>query len=901
MKKKYSVFLASFISVFLVLQFATQPIAQAQIYPLRNYDLISGLPESHVRAIMEDHNSYMWFATEGGVSKFDGHKFTSYSTEHGLLSNNIKFILEDKKKQIWIATRIGVSRYDGQGFHNYTKRQNGLVDNDIICIMEDRRGRLWFGTAAGVSIFDGKTFKNLNKTDGLPSGSIYAIKEDTRGNVWLATSQGVVKYVDNNIRIYTKEQGLPANEVYTIIEDKKGKIWVGTDNGIAHFDMQNNEFVPNKKIEGNSVSSLMLDDKGKLWVGTDDGIFIIHSNNDDNNNDNAEVENLGESNGLASNVINFILQDKNKNYWFGTEAGASKLSNRRFNIFAENYVQKKPVTSILEDKKKNIWFATLGKGLIKFDGKNYITYTTDDGLPTNTLKTLYEDSKGNIWIGTNGEGASRLTNGKFTNFNQPTTGDDYVFSVVEDNEGRIWLGTDGGLWRYDGKEFANFARAEGLADNYVRCSLKDKDENLWFGTYGGLSRYNKSGFQNFTTENGLLNNLVLDIIQDRNGMLWMATENGLCTMKPTSLPTERSCITCYTKKNNLSSQNLWSIVEDNEGDIWVGHRNGIDKFSPKTKNTKHFSYIDGFTLVQTFPNAITKDTKGNIWFGALEGVVKYDPKEDIRNNIPPTTHITSIKLFNKIEDWKKYTNNIDIDFNIPIKAQGEKYDLILPYDKNSLTFEFVGIHFTIPERVKYQYFLEGFDKDWSERADNTVATYTNLQPGNYVFKVKSYNSDGVPNKEYTSFSFKINHPYWEQVWFYAAELAFFVTLAVISLYLGSRRRGARITIVLSLATLFLLFEFVNVYIENYIESILGNIPIYKVVINVLLATLIAPLEHFIKAIVSEKKSEVTIRGTEDQKEITAKNNKDNTKATKVVEKNEGDYNEIIPLEDQELN
>jgi hypothetical protein len=315
---------------------------------------------------------------------------------------------------------------------------------------------------------------------------------------------------------------------------------------------------------------------------------------------------------------------------------------------------------------------------------------------------------------------------------------------------------------------------------------------------------------------------------------------------------------CYTKKDGFASQNLWSVASDGEGNIWVGHRNGIDRFNTTTKKVKNYGYIDGFLPIQTFPNALYRDKMGNLWIGTFNGLVKYLPYEDIPNETPPTLHLIGVRLFNRETNWQNYAKLLDPDFGIPLSEDSDGIAAIMPYDENSITFEFISVHFTVPERIKYQYKLEGFDKDWSEKDDENTATYTNLPPGTYTFLLRAYNSDGVANPRPLAFKFQIDLPYWEKWWFYLTQISFFLVLIIISLYLGLTRRNSRYTLILAFTTLLMLFEFVNVYIENFIESYTGNIPIYKVIANVILATLIAPFEVMLKNFLHPQKPAVKI-------------------------------------------
>lgn len=815
----------------------------AQIYPFRNYSLVEGLPESHVRAIVEDYNGFLWLATEGGICRFDGATFQEYSTEHGLPSNNVNHIIQDSKLNLWIATRAGVSRFDGRTFQSFTTK-NGLVSDDVYYIFEDNNGFLWFATTGGVSRFDGKKFTNYTTRNGLPSNRAWYIYQDSEHYIWIATSNGVARYDTRGFKVFTEEHGLPSRIVNCIIEDESGYLWFGTSNGLAKMDMRGNIIPLELDLIDKNIFAATLTQDGKLWFGSLGGAFSIAAD--------TVYERLTTLNGLISNEINTIYQDRNLNLWFGTDAGLSKLANRRFNILAQPFVTGRAVTSILEDMRGYLWFGTLGNGLVRYDGKKeFKVFTREDGLPNNFIRTLFEARDSTLWIGTAGGGFCRYRNGEFETFNNPDTrADDYVYCITEDDLGHIWVGTDNGLLRFDGEKVLHYTEKQGLPSNYIRAALHDSRGRLWFGSYKGLSRFDGKKFVNFTIQNGLANNLVLSIYEDRSGTIWVATENGLCRMHDNVSPMQTNCFTCYGKKDNLSAQNVWSIIEDDEGNLWLGHRNGVEKFDKK-KRFKYYGYIDGFKLIQTYPNAVAKDKEGNLWFGAFNGVVKYNPQEDRPNPMPPITHITSVRLFGKEVDWRQYADSIDTYFNLPRPKKGEEFAVVLPYNQNYLTFEFIGIHFTIPERVRYQYYLKGFDKEWSEWTTQRKATYTNLPPGEYEFQVKAANSDGVENKIYTTFAFKIEPPYWEQWWFYAAEVAFFLSLLVASFYFGTKKRGHKVSIILAITTLLIVFEFINEnIIEGYIEQQVGNVTIFKVIANVALAAIVSPLEKLIYRILS---------------------------------------------------
>jgi len=822
--------------------------AYSQIYPFRHYGLKEGLPESNVNAITEDHNSFIWIATQGGVCKFDGRNFVNFSTTQGLLNNVVHHVIEDKNYHIWAATRQGVARLIEDKFEVFTEKQ-GLVDDDANYILEDKNGNIWIATNGGLSKFDGKRFTNYTTFQGLPSNQVLSLWQDHRNLIWVGTDKGVSRFDGKQFETFTTKNGLLDNTITCIFQDHQLNLWFGTPQGacrLNNLDGKFDFFTEKQGIKG-AINSGLKDKNNQIWLTSDEGVYVMQGD--------VLKEKLLPQNGLSSDIINCIIQDVNANIWLGGNLGVSKITNRRFMILdaEDELLSNVPVTATLEDNKGRTWIGT-SNHLLFYENKKVAIHKADV-----SVRSLFLDSKGGLWIGTIGEGVFLYKNNAYTNYTtEDGLRDNTIYCIAEDDQGRIWLGTDKGLARIElNGKITTFSENQGLADNYVRCLLKDDKGRMWFGTYKGLSKFQDGVFQNFTTKNGLANNIILSITQDSKGVIWLATENGLCRMKPNINPNQVDAFVCYTKKDGFASQNLWSIIEDGEGYLWIGHRNGIDKFSPVTKKVKNYGYIDGFSLIQTYPNALAKDKRGNLWIGTFSGLVKYFPYEDVPNPNPPTIHLIDVRLFNKKTDWKIYSELLDPDFAIPLSKDSKQIAAKMPYNQNSITFEFVGIHFTVPERIRYQYKLEGFDKDWSDKDENNIATYTNLPPGKYNFLVRAYNSDDVGNIQPLSFRFQVDHPYWEKWWFYLSEISFFLVLIIVSLYLGFTRRSSRYTLVLAFTTLLMLFEFVNVYIENFIESYTGNIPIYKVIANVFLAIMIAPFENMLKNFLSPPKPTVS--------------------------------------------
>jgi streptogramin lyase len=528
--------------------------------------------------------------------------------------------------------------------------------------------------------------------------------------------------------------------------------------------------------------------------------------------------------------------------WIGTAGnGVSKFDRKGFTIFNSTCgLRNNMVFSLLSDSKENIWMGTNGGGVSKYSGKDFFHYSQKDGLPSDFICSVIEDKNGNIWFGTEGGGASKFDGKKFKNYStKDGLPSNIIISMSADRNGNIWFATGGGgVSRFDpsAESFKNFTMEDGLGNNYVRPILEDRNGNIWFGTEGGgISKYDGSKFVNYTTKNGLANNFVRAILEDVNGTLWFATQRGLCKFDG------KGNFTTYSKEKGLRSENLLQLKQDNEGNIWVGHFEGIEKFDPKTERFKYYGYLEGFTPMENNGRAICKDKNGNIWFGTIAGAVKYDPKEDMPNKIEPLTHITQIKVNGELKQgWSLYSDSA----REKLPAEHE-----LAFDHNNISFDFVGIHFTIPEKIRYQYKLDGFDKSWSNSGENTAANYTNLEPGDYTFLVKSANNESVWNKEAIPFYFTIRPPYWETWWFYFAQFSFFACLLLGSLYFKRRDAGSKTASILTFVCLALILEFINYNLEPLVEALIANsAPYLKIGTNLTLGALINPVEGFVKRV-----------------------------------------------------
>src|SRR5688572_22036397 len=788
------------------------------------YNTEQGLALNSIACGYTDKKGNIWFGTfGGGVSRYDGKSFTNFTSAQGLANNIIYSIVEDKTGNIWFGTSGGgVSRYDGKSFTSLTTAQ-GLSNNTVWSILQDKKGDLWFGTSGGgVCRYDGKSFINFTAAHGLANNTVRSITEDKTGNLWFATEGGgVSRYDGKSFTNFTTAQGLASNIIYSIVEDKTGNLWFGTSGGgVSRYDGKSfTNFTTAQGLANNIVYNIAEDKTGNLWFATDGGVSRYDGN---------VFTNFTTAQGLANNSVWSITQDKTGHLWFGTfGGGVSRFVGKSLtNFTTAQGLANNIVYSIAEDKTGNLWFGTLDSGVSRYNGKSFTNFTTSQGLANNTIRCITEDKKGNLWFGTDGGGVSNYDGNSFTNFTTAQgLANNIVFSITEDKNGSIWFGTDGGgVSSYDGKSFTNFTMAQGLANNNIWSALEDKKGNLWFATYGGgVSRYDGKSFINFTTAQGLANNDVWNITEDKNGNLWFGTSGG-----GVSRYDGKSFINITTAQG-LADDKVYDIIIDSRDNIFIGTNLGfsvLKEFKSLAPNRGIIPAVNnltseeikkyqpvfelynkktGYSIKDVNINAMFCDSKGIIWAGCGDNqLISFDYNAIIKSSEPPVVFIQAVKIqeaniswYNLLKNGKGRKTNPEFDSlailneealtfgrtlsdterdSMYIRFSDIKFDsitpfyplpenLVLPYNHNSVTFDFVAIEPARHFLVRYQYMLEGYDKDWSPVTDNTRATFGNIYEGIYTFKLKARSPDGVWSEPIT-YSFKVLPPWYRTWWAY---------------------------------------------------------------------------------------------------------------------------------------
>ncbi|MEO5642243.1 MAG: two-component regulator propeller domain-containing protein [Bacteroidia bacterium] len=740
----------------------------SQQYNFHNYSVGEGLAQSQVYAMVEDPRGYLWLGTRGGgLSRFDGLQFRTFTEDDGLPNNFVNCLSIDPGGNLWVGTDEGAAWYDGQSFHSLKFPGNNGLINDFY-FGKDSIVYIATNDSGLVELQNEKVIHHYYLGSGLLTNRVWCITAGLDDDTWIGTEQGAILIRNNRAKSYGKKQGFPVVGVREIVlGNDKTLLFATYGSGLIRLkDSLVTRFTVNDGLSNNSIQSMIQDRAGRIWLGTPSGVTRISGN---------EVKQFSEREGLCSNVVMCVLQDSWGNTWFGTSGGgACKLDGERFIHFNEKSGDMGTWVYALHcDRKGKMWFGTSRGGVTEYDGMYYTNYYEGAGFTSAKVKAFGEDTSGTMWFGTQGDGAYKLENGSFTHFNTKNgLSQNYINAFLTDDFNRQWMATSGGgISIYDPatSSIVKIGEKQGLHETRITSLASERDQygGIWAGSMrGGIFyiQYDSAGvtfIRQYTAEkDNLPGNFVRCIARDRYGNMWFGFAGGGISRHATPVPEDFTPhFKTYTKKDGLASDNVYLLQFDKEGNLWVGTEKGLDKIlcdeKGKILSIKHYGKGEGLNGIETSLNASCLDTAGRIWFGTISGASMYTSQNDFITREAPKIHLTGIRLFFDPIEKTAYWNQDTKTKWFPIPATIE-----LPYTQNHLRFEFNAIDLRNPEGVRFRWKLFGFDKDWSPENTDRQAIYSYLPPGEYTFKLQARNSDGFWSKA-EEFSFCITPPLWE--------------------------------------------------------------------------------------------------------------------------------------------
>jgi len=776
----------------------------------------------------QDQQGVMWFAGTGGLARYDGYSVKVYQHDandiNSLSNNYILDILITRLGQLWIATNGGgLNLYNplSDSFTQYQhdpKNSNSLSNYNVISLAESHDGKIWLATyGGGLNLFDPKkeNFVHFNnqESDGnkLSSENLQYVFEDHQGIVWLGTySEGLIRFNPNtnDINYYQHDNqdanSLSNNNIQTIYEDKKQQLWLGgIGGGLSRLDKVSNQFVnykynpDDRSIGANDVFDIIEDDQGTLWIATEGGglnqfipetnSFIRHKN----------IPNAPKK--LLSNKIRSLYLDKEGDLWLGyfpngiskVDPYASLFTNFQHTPHIENSVSNNGILAFEEDNLGNLWIGTeVGLNYLNRKTGKFTRYMYDknisNGLSAPAVLSLLQDNQEGLWIGTWAGGLNYFDTKtrKFSHYfpeeNNPNSlQGENIFLLFKNNNKGIWIGTWRGGLNYFDRETEKFTAYQhntlddsSITDGQVRAIYVDRQNNFWIGTDHGLNIMDRSTgtFKHFLHNQNdkfsLSSNRIRSIFEDSKSRLWIGTEEGI-----NLLNRKTGKFTSYSKSDGLPNDVIVTIIEDNQGYIWLSTEHGLSRFDPDTEIFRNYDVNHGLPGNVFNRPAYLKTHKGELVFGSTKGITTFDPTDVFQDKSPPTVVLTEFKLFNQ---------QVKIGGSDSPLKQAINYSesLTLRHDQSVFSITFSALNFRIPELNQYAYQLEGFENNWNYVGNQRTATYTNLDSGDYIFRVKAANSDGVWNAEGRSLKIIILPPWWQTWWAYTLYALFLLCLVI---------------------------------------------------------------------------------------------------------------------------
>ncbi|MEO6316634.1 MAG: two-component regulator propeller domain-containing protein [Chitinophagaceae bacterium] len=802
-------------------------VAQTPGFQFNRIDISNGLSNNQVKGILKDSHGFIWFATMSGLNRFDGYQFKIFrhnSRDSASLSDNfIQRVFEGPEQKIWVETHNGINILDpvtetvDRNIAGYLKKLS-LPAMAVTSLVKSKNADYWFlmgGSALyKYSAGTGKTILVYELSAG--ASPISSITQDNAGDTWLVHTSGIIEKINslsgkivfttNALAVRTNNEQLN----YSIFADGQGELWLFISagaRGVFHYVPATGllEVIDKdsrgSRLNNNIVVGILQDNDNRIWISTDHGGVNIFDKS--TRSIKYLLNNTDDSKSLSENSISVSFKDSDGFIWIGTYKHGVNYHHPNIIKFPllrnipsnPNSLQFDDINDFAEDAKGNLWIGTNGGGLIYYDRtKNKFTQyvhnpTHPNSLGNDVIVTLYVDKQQTLWIGTYFGGLDSYDGKQFTHYrNNPADSnslpDDRVYEILEDGQSNLWIGTlSGGLNRLD-REKNIFHHYKPYGENSVHSSyiselMEDKDGNLWVGSSNGIDVLEKKTgrftyYSNYTNDpKGVSNNSILSMMQDSRGRIWVGTTDGLNVFNK-----KNKTFKSFRTEQGLPGNTILTILEDNQHRLWASTYNGISciQVHQENENTdeitiscKNYDEKDGLQGVAFNENAALKISNGDVAFGGSGGFNIFNPATILPDTSVPYVVITDLQLFDKsVATGEKINGRVILPQSI-----GQTASVTLRYNEDVLSFVFIALNFLNPEKNKYAYKLEGFNKNWIYTDGKTrKTTYTNLDPGTYTFYVKAASSDGVWNEKAVALQVKILAPFWK------TPLAYLLYLAV---------------------------------------------------------------------------------------------------------------------------
>ena len=790
-------------------------------------DSDDGLIQNNVETILQDRNGFMWFGTQGGLSRYDGYRFTTFQHDpnnlNSLSHNHIRHLFEDPDGMIWIATEGGGINMLNPDAGTFTRLPGGPPDTpDVIIgdrhftIFQDSRGHLWFGGVSpfGITDYDPVTqsaityYHDNEDPDGFHGFHIGDFVETANQQLWIAAYQAIVRFDLRNGSFTNYDlQEYEENRLNTLQIDQRGILWAGGNAGLYKYNSMADQFEHFPDIIG--IDDILEIENGQFWLATNDGIIRFDPQSQDIIGSDTSDPGVAES--FSKQELNTVYQSRSGLIWIAIEDHGIGVYDPRLEQF-DHYRHTSPGTpgslttgqlQAIFVKDMTAWIgvdavlhqANLATGEIRlYDLDNY------DLGPSQTITAIFEDHAGVVWLG---GGGGRLiqfdpVTERFQLYPElskpvaagpgrggPPPGAPAVVAFYEDAESGLWVAYENrGLYRldearsthvhYEGPELEpplggnNERLDEPIRPPLVSMSA-DTQGNVWLTNWNGFFRFDPvtETYHRFPLLREVSDARTEASVEDQNGMIWVATNEGLVRLDPQS-----GDIRHYTMEDGLPTNFLVGIQAAQNGDLWLSTTRGLSRFTPSTEEFRNYDIFDGLQANEFKSRVFAQASDGKLFFGGANGLTAFYPQEIIDSSYNPPVILDDFELFNQSVE-----PGPDSPLSLPIWLTNS---VILDHTQNIFSFEFAALNYAFEDRNQYRYRLEGFDEQWIETdSARRFATYTNLPAGQYTFRVQAANRDGVWSENEVALALTMLPPWWETTWF-----RLLASLSVVGLILG---------------------------------------------------------------------------------------------------------------------
>ncbi|HEY0682003.1 MAG TPA: two-component regulator propeller domain-containing protein [Steroidobacter sp.] len=716
----------------------------------------------------------------------------SWQLDKGLPQNSPMSLAQTRDGYLWVGTQEGLARFDGARFVVFERRNvQQFRSNFITALRADRDGRLWIGTASGALLLEANQFKRVGLDTALSGAPVHDIIEDGRGDVWIATEQGLFRQHADTIEAVNLASPEPTGRIKAVLEDREGTVWVATAlQGVLRIDNRDSNYklLPAAPNAPANASALHEDADGTIWIGTEEGRLFKH---------NASKFHPVHADRDIGGTIRALLRDRDRNLWIATTgAGLFRLTGSKLVTLDSGSVPSNDVRVLLEDVEGSLWVGSYGGGLLRLRDGKFTSYGLAEGLRGNLSWTIAPGKGQDAWVGTDA-GLSHYDNGRFE-YLSPRFGLENVRvrTALVDRNGALWFGTQGkGAYRYRDGQLTEYSKRTGLSGNVVKGMIEDSrgrivvgtdqsidiidqgtiqpplpaiaalgavttsvihedsQHRLWFATDAhGLYALANDGLTAYTPKQGLPSNRVLTMHDDGHGGLWVGTTGGLARIRDGE-------VTSLARGAGPQTETVIQILRDGHDSYWLTTNRGLfaiasqdlDMFAAgRATRLKHRRYgiADGlrtseFNGGNTRAGTLMPD--GSLWLPTIRGVVRVDPSAIPSNPLPPPVNVESL-----IVDGKSQA----LASNVRIQAGATQWEV-----------QYTALSLAAPEKVQFRYRLDGFDDSWIDAGTRRSAYYTRLPPGDYTFRVRASNNDGVWNETGATLRFTLAPHFYQTTWF----------------------------------------------------------------------------------------------------------------------------------------